>query len=546
MRYWLPQAGRDYGSAAVFLRVACAPPQSERSNFSGFRETETHCLVASGPDLRLNLSLGTLLVVMVVAVNSYTMPAALYPGDPYWMMQEARSILLEGKLSIDDSPGTQEGQYFVRNPNNHRCYSKYGTMNGLLFTPPLFLAWKRDGQLTQIRTDLRPLVHEPLFCFSEQCTCDLSLCSRRNVRERSLGEALLRSWSRFTRRFSGITCGPRAASYSRYLSSPRSWSTLYDRRDGCPDPARHGASGLIAESVLSWVFLGALCFTKISNLVLVPVAWLAMLLGPSAINRKGHGFPSHTGMLIGSTASLAILFLIGWLDWTKFGSVWFTGYHQWKASQHSPSSINGVLGFLFDRQWSIFINYPPVFLALFGLTRFFRRFPRETLVLGGFFAASLLLIGSIPTWKGEWCYGPRYLLFLLPVVSLPFALVIEEVCHSSFSPRQALLIANCLLALGGSLYLQVQVNRLPFLAYYRVLPAAVLGQHRSLNLADSELSFFARKPVQLICYELVSNRDNAERLECFRDFCRRYPEADCRRYLGALTFVPALGNYYFE
>ncbi len=496
--------------------------------------------------LKLNLPLVTALVVLVVAINGDTMPATLYPGDPYWMMQEARSILLEGKLSVDDSPGTQEGQYFVRNPNNHRCYSKYGTMNGLLFTPPLFLAWKRDGQLNQIRTETVLLFTNLYFVF---LTAVLAIYLYILV-----GMYVNDPWVKLFYVL-GSFYTTFLWNYLRAQSSELFQVLLFtafvvhfvrtQRRR--PEPGKVWSSGLTAESVLSWVFLGALCLTKISNLVLVPIALLAMILRPSGVkSRKGDAFPGRTGLLIGSMASLTIVLLIGWLNWTKFGSVWFTGYHQWKPAEHLPSGFHGILGFLFDRQWSIFLNYPPLFLAVFGLTLFSRRFPGDALLYGGLFAASLLLVGSLPTWKGEWCYGPRYLLFLLPVVSLPFALVVEEVCHSSMSLRQALLIANCLLALGGSLYLQVQVNRLPFLAYYKVLPAAVLGQHRSLNLADSELSFFARQPVQWICYELVSSRDNAERLECFRDFCRRYPEVDRQRYLGALTFVPLLDNYYFQ
>ncbi len=303
-----------------------------------------------------------------------------------------------------------------------------------------------------------------------------------------------------------------------------------------------------AEFALAWILLGALCLTKISYVILVPMAWVATVIDLGVISpssRRGHLSLHRGSVLFASFAAVVIACVMGWINWTKFGSVWLTGYHAWQPDRHLPANPEGILGFLFDRQWSIFLNDPPLLLALLAVKPFLRRFPREAVFFAGLFGVNLLLLGSIPTWKGEWCYGPRYLLFLLPVVSLPFALVLENACSAPSSLRKALLMALCVGTLGTSLWYQVQVNRLPFLVYYRLLPAAVLGEHRSLDLADSELPFFVSRPVQVICAELVKNRDNPEELECFREFRTRYSQAECQRYLAALTFLPALDNYWF-
>jgi hypothetical protein len=37
-----------------------------------------------------------------------------------------------------------------------------------------------------------------------------------------------------------------------------------------------------------------------------------------------------------------------------------------------------------------------------------------TIVILAIFIVFLVVIGMIPTWAGEWTYGPRYVLFILP------------------------------------------------------------------------------------------------------------------------------------
>jgi len=72
-------------------------------------------------------------------------------------------------------------------------------------------------------------------------------------------------------------------------------------------------------------------------------------------------------------------------------------------------------------------------------------------------------------WRGENCYGPRYMLFVLPLLSLPFLLVLERLIGAwRRRPQPAALGALALAALlGASTWSQVGVNSLPFLSFYR-------------------------------------------------------------------------------
>jgi hypothetical protein len=69
---------------------------------------------------------------------------------------------------------------------------------------------------------------------------------------------------------------------------------------------------------------------------------------------------------------------------------------------------------------------PPIFLGLFGLPAFARRFPREALLCVGVVAGYLLLHSTYTYWEGGWCWGPRLILPALPFALLPAASLLSR------------------------------------------------------------------------------------------------------------------------
>ena len=82
-----------------------------------------------------------------------------------------------------------------------------------------------------------------------------------------------------------------------------------------------------------------------------------------------------------------------------------------------------------ERQGLVWYS-PPVFLALLGARRFFRQHQAEALTCLGIVLTHLAFYCRLSLWNGDWAWGPRYLLIMLPFAVLPIAAVLERARHS--------------------------------------------------------------------------------------------------------------------
>ena len=98
-----------------------------------------------------------------------------------------------------------------------------------------------------------------------------------------------------------------------------------------------------------------------------------------------------------------------WLAQSRYGAPLFTG-----------NPIAGLLSFSVSPGKSIVLFSPPVILAVAGAKGLFRRAP---VVVAAVILVSLvhvLLVVQLPFFGGDWCWGPRYLLILVPLWALAF------------------------------------------------------------------------------------------------------------------------------
>jgi hypothetical protein len=76
-------------------------------------------------------------------------------------------------------------------------------------------------------------------------------------------------------------------------------------------------------------------------------------------------------------------------------------------------------GFLFSPGKSIFLYAPPLVLAVLGLPRFWRSHRLSVLAMLATIVPVMLFYARLPSWPGDWAWGPRYLVFAVPVLLLP-------------------------------------------------------------------------------------------------------------------------------
>lgn len=122
-----------------------------------------------------------------------------------------------------------------------------------------------------------------------------------------------------------------------------------------------------------------------------------------------------------------------------------------------PSNpLAGVLSLTLSPGRSVLLFSPPLVLLAFGVRALWRRAPVLCTAAGLTGLMHFLFIANIPFFAGEWAWGPRYLLVLLPMaaLALPFALARHG--------RRFVLLVAVLLGLG----VQVMAVSLDHQRYY--------------------------------------------------------------------------------
>ncbi|MBN1209937.1 MAG: hypothetical protein JXB05_34115 [Myxococcaceae bacterium] len=134
---------------------------------------------------------------------------------------------------------------------------------------------------------------------------------------------------------------------------------------------------------------------------------------------------------------VAALGLLLWLNQQMYGSP-FRGPYPFMIG----SLWDGLVGLLLARPKGLVWFAPAVLVALLGWPRLVREEPLE----GGMLLAGLLpaffLVALWADWGGGWCYGPRLIVPLLPLMAIGLVKALELELFQRFLPRW--LLANAL------------------------------------------------------------------------------------------------------
>jgi len=102
------------------------------------------------------------------------------------------------------------------------------------------------------------------------------------------------------------------------------------------------------------------------------------------------------------------LFVLGWLNLIRYGSVAKTGY--WQVGMDFSYLYMAIYGIFFSAGKSIFLYSPPLLLTIAGARRWLRKFGAAAAFPLLLFPAFLALYGCLPYWHGDGAWGPRYFL----------------------------------------------------------------------------------------------------------------------------------------
>ena len=461
------------------------------------------------------------LVGLVVALGIAWMPADVYPGDPVAAREETRALLLHGEFAVEPVAvatyriGGPPGQYLVEHPGTGRSYSKYGPMAAWMYLVPLGLELAIEGRLPPIDSYCR-VVYLNLFNIALSALLAASLYRTARRFDAAPGTAVAFVVVCFYPTFIWNTLRVQNSDIMQMLFFAWAVSCFLD----VLDDRRRGASGR-AELRL-WAACTALVLTKVSYLPVGPM--LALGLAAERRLRTGCSWPA-AGLAEARRHALPCAALVAvWLELNtiKFGHPLRTGYHADSPDAHwFTGDLAAALAQLcWSPRRGLIWLFPVLPVALAWMPRWLRTRPVAYGTLLGLGVGYTLLLAKLPCWDGGCCYGPRYWSFMLPFVSLPALAAIDWL--RARTPAALAAIPVVALALGYSTWLQVQVNRFPFLA----------AQYAEMSLdavrTPAVAAFFATRHDGRIVHTLWRHRDRLAELPWWRE-AEAAADTDARR-----------------
>jgi hypothetical protein len=154
---------------------------------------------------------------------------------------------------------------------------------------------------------------------------------------------------------------------------------------------------------------------------------------------------------VGALPGLAMLLAY---NYVRTGSVTNIGYPLAQQAQREfiEKPLFGLIGLFFSPGKSLFLYSPPLIVSLFAFPRALRTRSRTWFWM--------LLLTCVPVvwfysrfvfWSGDWCWGPRYVLFLVPILLLPAVFLLDDL----WSRRRRVAIAAASVVFAAGLAVQV-------------------------------------------------------------------------------------------
>lgn len=367
-----------------------------------------------------------------------TMPDSVTPGDGYGPRAEAAKLVMRGRLGLDFADrelvanfAGKRGEYFFENDAKQVMFSKWGIMNTMFNLPPMLAQRIYVG-----RVELEDLSTSHLLFINLNNLLLSLLCIAYLYRIVCLYEENERLRLLFVL----------AAVFTTYL-----WYFLRSHMHELfqlvlflgfvyhfllflrAAASSEAAVGRWRHLTLAGIWVGLLPLVKPFYLTVLGCAWLfALISGETKVPvreriRRNLADNRRRLALHFLVPTLVLLGLFLLLNHYRFGSPFETGYGQetFEGSEEigfSPGTLlTSLPGFLLlPGNANVFLHFHLLFFALFGMRGFARKWPAEAAFLLFLVLSNFIIVSCYLTWRGEWTYGPRYLLIFAVVASLPF------------------------------------------------------------------------------------------------------------------------------
>lgn len=362
---------------------------------------------------------GVKIFLLLVCVYFVTFGGHFYSGDGIEMARTADSLVLRGDLALARAQGERDWGYAGR---DGRHYAPYPLGQSLAEAPLVALSAALTAPLPLDDHLKMRLRHAATLSTNVFITAAIGWVLYRFARRLGYRVRLSAALALMT----GL--GTMLWVYARHdFGDPLSTLALLG---GAVFLRRWADTGSDRNLVASGLCLGFSLFTKYQMVLYCPVLWFYLILLRREKGKRDIAGLARDTLLL---ALPVVLFGLGdlWVNWIKFGSLTSTGYEQesspWAGLSHVPM---GLHGFLLSPGKSVFLYNPLLLLWPFAIVPFHRAHRSESLLGLVAMGATLLFYAPLYWWHGDWAWGPRYLVPVIPLLVLGLAPLAQAACRS--------------------------------------------------------------------------------------------------------------------
>lgn len=364
-------------------------------------------------------SIAFLIFGFLLACYLFTYTGEIQSSDGLAMFATVESIVRRGELDINQLlwMDLQQGSY---GPDGE-LYSRKGLGMPILALPLVWLAnlWPSIG-LVQTALLLNPLL--------TAWTGGLIYRAGRRL-----------AWTQAAAIITALVFGLATLAWpytQTFFSDPVSAWGLFSAFYGMLGYRQTGRKRYLLLAGLAW---GLAYLSRVVNLVTLPlyIVLLVTVIVRSVKRSLWPGFFSNLRSLIYYNWRAFISFLLPvvaaglaslWWNWARYGDIWESGYVE--SERFSAEWLFGIVGLLVGPARGLLWYSPVLLLAVWGIGWYWRQ---KRWIFLTFLALSLiyvLLYGKWYMWHGGFAWGPRFMVVLLPFLTLMAGPAIEYVLRS--------------------------------------------------------------------------------------------------------------------
>lgn len=179
------------------------------------------------------------------------------------------------------------------------------------------------------------------------------------------------------------------------------------------------------SSELHWLFLSSaalgysITIKFYSLILLIPLLIYLWLILPHPRKKR------PLWLAIYLIPFLCGVFMVMIVNLLHFGAVFNTGYSLEVQTRSIPPLV-GIFGLLLSPGAGLLFYFPASILATVGFVHLLRRHRAEAIFILTTAIVLVVFFGRLWYWSGDPCYGPRYILPLIPLAMIPIGPLLER------------------------------------------------------------------------------------------------------------------------